>query len=519
MKTKNSHFVGLYNILDEFKLSNYKKLYERVGSLDLRDLESLYLEVMTHHKKSKQAITNELRKPKFTVYPENGRVEVPSFARLGSQFFRIIAPFDESFLRAVCLYADLLIIHDPLSEALNLLNQGEKLRAVRWATLNAIITLLTMRDMAKYGILLTIPREHLKIDDKIVADASKADFCDEEFRRICLSKTRLYRAQGMIDGQYPYDYIKAEIGTESPSLVSAALAPTIPPKTNVILVDKSPHQGYKMEVLKMEQSGPQIPFSFGVYPSTLPMTGSEGVSGINRKIIEMQPIEVGLDECEKDERVRNHIDSCISSIASTLNRNLYLAKILNSFYLPAFDVEWSLLAMKCRKAEARLNAYGKPSKVISGLLSMDLKFIDDPTIPLSKILQIREKEQTFEDFRIKLNELADELSSTPFTSKFKEEAFRIRREKIDPELRKIDREINRIKTFRSIRAFGGASIAIASITAGILGGGNLLSVLISTIASGKGFQIVLKEYSQYLKEKSLLKENPMFYLWRIKRSI
>jgi len=68
---------------------------------------------------------------------------------------------------------------------------------------------------------------------------------------------------------------------------------------------------------------------------------------------------------------------------------------------------------------------------------MYLKFLDK--VSFSEIVKFRRKNlSTFEDFRIKLDEIFSEINEIAYSEGFSQKIKDIQRRQIDPELRKLD---------------------------------------------------------------------------------
>lgn len=81
----------------------------------------------------------------------------------------------------------------------------------------------------------------------------------------------------------------------------------------------------------------------------------------------------------------------------------------------------------------------------------------------------------------------------------------------------LDEDIRRIKEHRSLRGAIGIGVGVASVTGAALAGGNPLIALFSALGAGGGFIEAAREYVECRREKSLLRKNPMYFLWRVKQ--
>jgi len=223
----------------------------------------------------------------------------------------------------------------------------------------------------------------------------------------------------------------------------------------------------------------------------------------------LKPKVKTLGVIDKDKEVRRVVDNLIAFQIREINSDVVFSELFNASYFTNFDVHWQLLTLKLRKNRDRLKSLGKKAFVMPSLLEMDLKFID--LISIDNILKIREKELlAFEEFRLAMVKVCKEIESIPATEDFKGEVQKIVEEVINPELRKLDREFNRIRRYRLLR---GAAISVGSVTVTVLAGGTPLTVL------GAGLVGVLEEFAGYVSEMAKLKENAMYFLWKVKRSV
>jgi len=191
------------------------------------------------------------------------------------------------------------------------------------------------------------------------------------------------------------------------------------------------------------------------------------------------------------------IEALIFAAAYDINKTLHISTMSNAKIVSGFELYWNLLNKKFGNVHSNI--------VIESLLRMDLKFLDN--IPFSEIVKFRNKNSsTFEDFRIKLEEVFREINEITLDQSFSKKVKDIQRRQIDPEIRRLDREFSRIKSNRLLR---GASIAVAGVIGSYFSGG--ISVAVSSGVS------LIKEYADYLKDKDKLKENSMYFLWKIKK--
>ena len=507
MKFKDTPFIGIYEILRDFRLDDLDKVEDSFARLSFPDALKLLTELMVHYERNKDSIVSELQNERsFTVFPEGGRVHVPSYVKHGENFYKIKASFDESFISAICLYADKLVIVDPVYQALWKAIAQEDITEAYWSLHSALYTVLTLKEMAEHQLLLMTPPDIVPFDKKIVEDASKADLNETDFRNICLENTKLSRDKGMAEGQYPYDYLVAEIGSGSPTFMHNQLHPTIPPLTHYEFVPKNLEGPSKLELYGMWTNS-QVPFAFGISQGRLTQQ-----TGLRSATIELNPKPISLGSIKGDKEAEEFVESTLRMVAGNLNSNIHLAAQMNASLFLQLDIFWKLLNSKLKLASS---APSHDSKVISALLEMNLTFLD--RLPIDKLIEIREKENIFYKFRAGMAELTKNLDAVPMSNEFVQRVIEIRRDKIDPSLESMDEDIRRIKEHRSLRGAIGIGVGVASVTGAALAGGNPLIALFSALGAAGGFIEAAREYVECRREKSLLRKNPMYFLWRVKQ--
>ena len=98
-----------------------------------------------------------------------------------------------------------------------------------------------------------------------------------------------------------------------------------------------------------------------------------------------------------------------------------------------------------------------------------------------------------------------------------EQAQKIASEEISPLLRKLNREFDRIRKLAIIRGVPRATIAFGTIAASVASGTPLIMAL-GSIASLKLFKDVSDEYASYLEKELSLKDNSVYFLWKVSRT-
>lgn len=446
-----------FEILDDFKLSNSETLHETIRRFDQPALENLRQEIEKYYQENLSLMIKEVQEGEgFNIYLSR----VPSSPNL-------------QFLRAACLYSDKLIMWDPLYGLLSYLQKGPPPEGVKQQLTYLLPQLLLMRELAEYGILVLIPNTmYSQKDIQGIEQVSRIDSESEGFRRICFGNMEIGIDRGETEDGYPYSMHIVGLGFDSPRAFSVTHSATIPPKTE-----------YRFTM------GPGRPFTLET----------------PKEAIELKPKRVPLRVMETDEQLKDTVNHAIYQSAYELNFDLLFSEVLNATYFTDFDVRWKLLNWKLKGSEERLKSEGEVSTLLPSIIGMDLKFLDE--IPLRAILKVREKEgYVFEEFRVALKESCRLMDSIPYTTEFKKEVRNLSRERIDPELRKLDREFNRIIKHRLTR---GGVVALGSIIATVLTGNPIPLI---------GLAGSLKEYAEYEKEADRLKENSMYFLWRVKKT-
>jgi hypothetical protein len=107
---------------------------------------------------------------------------------------------------------------------------------------------------------------------------------------------------------------------------------------------------------------------------------------------------------------------------------------------------------------------------------------------------------------LSFRDFCKDIKSIPTTPHFKKTVSELKTEKIDPQLRRLDREFDNIKKYRTKRGI--------AIGLGTLAGAAFQPLMIPAVMGG--IAALMKEYADYDKEKTQLKENPLYFLWKIK---
>lgn len=444
----------MYEILDDYHLSDPNKIEEKVASLDEPTLKELFKEIQGYYDRNLRSIISSFQSQEsMNIYP-SGLLQYPE-----TRFVR--------FSKRLCLYADKIVVHDPIYGILRSMDLGFKVEYVKSRLKQILEHCLELRGLVEEEILYYVPYEKIVIPaNKEICEAARADWSNPGFKKICHQNLEVGLDRVKTD-ELSYSVIFARLGLKSPSRVSVGFH---------FSGSKGP-VGFKM--------GPGRPFEIKT-------------AG---KSIEVKPLRVSESVIETDEQIKNHIEQFLLGTAMENVSSLYLSKLFNACSITNFDVMWKLLNWK-------FGNIGEEPRTISTLHNIDLKFLDN--ISINNILKVRRKEKSaFEDFRQYFREFCQEIKSMPETENFKKEILKLRKEKIDPQLRKLDREFGRIKRHRFVR---GAAIGI-----GTLSGAAVLGPAVMPVLTG-GLIALLREYSEYDKERDKLKENSLYFLWKLKSS-
>jgi hypothetical protein len=141
-------------------------------------------------------------------------------------------------------------------------------------------------------------------------------------------------------------------------------------------------------------------------------------------------------------------------------------------------------------------------------------FVDN--LPFNKLAELREKEKnTFLDFQMFLKNFASNIDSSK-PSEIRKQIQQITKEELEPILRKLTREYQRIKNSALIRGVPRAAIAVGTVVTSLAIGEPIIAAL-GSIASWKLLKDVTDEYAAYLEKESKLKDNSLYFLWKASR--
>lgn len=444
----------MYKILDDYLLSNPNKIEEKVSSLNGNTLRSLYEDTQKYYERNLTSIISEFQsKEGINVYP-SGLVQYPE-----ARFIDLS--------KRLCLYADKIVLHDPVYGILQSMHIGLKEDFVKNELKRILKYYLELRELVDNKILYYVPYEKIVLPaDHEISEVARADCSEPSFRKICFENIEVGLDRKKTD-ELSYSFIFTRLGQSIPSVFTVGLHFHVPKGVaGSIVLTMSPGRPFELTTAE--------------------------------RTIELKPLRVSKNIMVTDEQIKNQIEHLLYWQAKEINSSLYFSKLFNACSITNFDVMWKLLNWKFGNLDKEL-------KTISTLLEIDLKFLDN--IEAKNILKVRSKEESvFEDFRQSFKDVCREITSTPYTNNFRKETVNLKKEKIDPELRKLDRAFKRIKKYRFIR---GAVIGIGTLSGVALGP-------IGIPVLGGGLAAILREYAEYDKELSKLKENSLYFLWKLK---
>lgn len=248
-------------------------------------------------------------------------------------------------------------------------------------------------------------------------------------------------------------------------------------------------------------------------------------------IFEVSPLWLNLPENKSinKKEFNSWLKQCLDNI-DTLNSNLLLLSPLKTILrtpIEKIPIKWTdpfydnplFLVSKYRfefagssiKKGLRLGLpqLDKKSSIIQPLISIDLPFLEK--VSLEDLIKARiKKQESFILFRKRLFNAVQQLKQIRPHENPKKIAKDIERDIIQPQLIKIERDIKKIATYKALRM---ATIITTPLVLGIFIGEPLYKMIMKTFASaGIGIEAI-----DLLKEMKEVKENPVYFLWKLKR--
>ena len=440
----------MYDILEDYGLLDEQKIEEKIAVLNKDSSKNMLSELERYYDRNLKRIIAEFQNPEA--------MNIVHYPNLD---------FD-SFSKRISFYADKIIVTDPIYSLLKTVEKGFRIDALKPDLNRELKRVLELKDMADEKILFFAPFRKIlhPAIEKINAEA-KQDIANPDFRRICEENMIIGLDRNETE-EISYSFIFTQLGLTLPRTFTA---------------------GLNFKTKKGGSGSVGFGMSSGK-PFTLKIK--------DKPPIELKPSRVPMSITESEEAVRIQVEQMMLEQAEEIISSIHLNSLFKAYPITNFDVMWKLMNWKFGKIPTE-------SKTASTLLEIDLKFLEE--LKIEDILKIRKKEKsTFEDFRDTFNGFCQEITSLPQTENFKEEVLQLKKEKIDPQLRKLDREFKKIKKYRFIR---GTSIAVGSLSCAFLGPIGM------PLVTG-GIATLLREYSEYYKDYAKMKENPLFFLWKLK---
>lgn len=442
----------IYEILKDLELfCPAPNLRDAVNSLAKEDLLQLSNDVVKFHKENLPHVLEDLKRHRktFNAYPLSAR--------------RHVMP---ALLRPLCLYAEKIVVRDPVYDSLfNPAYVEPNIEAIKAHLQWGIPYLLETEPLVRAGILHFVPFMALKASlIEAVGESIETDLKNEAWKKKIVGniKYKLY------------------------------------PEKNVLLMSLGKPIGddYKF-------------FRYGK------IVGHEDTKN-GALLVKMVSPHSLLDKrfnitiSDISSWITSEVNNELIRTTSAINENLLLSEALNTSVVTNHQVYEELLRFKARSSISNAEA-----KVLPYLTKLNLPFIDN--IPLEKVVELREQEhESFHDFRLVLQELCKEIeTSTP--SDIKTAVQQIVEKALKPQIRALDREFKRIRTHALIRSVPRAMLAFGTLITSISVGIPLISAL-GSVATLKLFKDVSDEYAEYLSNRMKLKSNSMHFLWRAKRA-
>jgi|GEM_PF-5177305 len=438
----------MYEILDDYHLLTLKKIEKNVSALDKSSLKGLFEEADRYYDRNLGAIISEFQSRESTNI-----IQYPNLV-------------SEEFSKELCLYADKIAVNDPLYGILNLVDKGLDIEYIKSELKNNLRSYLATRKLVENNILFYVPVEKILVPAREkISEAIKLDCENLGFREICFENIEAELDEGNIDG-IPYSFVFLRLGLKPPSKFSCALHfTTISGQKGEIGLEMKPGKPFRVRTPKTTRI--------------------------------LRPRRLPKEAMEANEHVKTGVEHILFWQANEIISSIYLNGLLNATPIATSDVSWRLLNWKSGNIDTEL-------KIAPALLEIDLKFLHN--IDVDSILTIREEESTFEDFRLAFREFCQDVNSMPTTEDFRKEVQRLRKSKIDPQLRKLDRQFTSIRRHRLKR---GVAIGIGTLVGAFIGPFGIPATLAGLVA-------LLREDAEFDKDLDKLKENPLYFLWRLK---
>lgn len=370
-----------------------------------------------------------------------------------------------ALLRQLSLYSTKIVMRDPIYDTLfNPAYVKPNISAVKDGLKFAIPTILELEPLVRSGLVQFVPYP-------------------------ALQPTLLKLAENQIETDLKSKEWKKEI--------SQSIAYKLYPEKNVLLMS-----------LGNPSYGDYRFFRFGKIVGT----EKETSESLLVKMISPDSLldrTLGITQEDIDAWIASEINNEVFRTTKTVNENVILSEVLNTNIVTDNEVYEKMLGLK------NITLTGKSlSNLFPSLLQISVPFIDN--LSFEKLAELREKEKnSFLDFQIFLKNFAGKIDlSKP--SGIREQVHQIAKEELEPILRKLTTEYQRIKKSALIRGVPRAAIAFGTVITS-LAIGEPIGIALGSIASWKLFKDVTDEYAAYLEKETKLKDNSLYFLWKTTR--
>lgn len=445
---KNSY--GVYEILKGSNLfCPISNLEDAVNSLTKEDIYQLSKDIVDFHKKNIPIVIDDLKESRkaFNAYP-----------------FAYNQKITTEFLRPLCLYAEKIVIQDPIYNLLyNPAYVKPNFEAIKSSLQRQIPFLVEIEPLVKAGILHLFPLRALQpplleqISNSIETDLNNNLWKNKIVKNI---KYQLY------------------------------------PESNLLFISLGKPIGNNYHC-----------FRYGKFGNIVEDNQDElKVEMFSPDSLLDNDLNISSEEIQS--WISSEINNEIVRTTTALNENLFLSEALNTSMVTNHQLCDELLTMK---GDIKSNNVGN---LLPFLTKLRIPFVDN--ISLDKVVNLREKEQdSFLDFRLALQDMCMKIEKTN-PSNAETVTQQIIDKSIQPQIRELDRELKSIRTKAIIRGIPRAALAFGTLVVSVSTGNQVLSAL-GSIGFLKLFKDVTDEYSNYLSSKIKLKNNSMHFLWRVKR--
>lgn len=371
-----------------------------------------------------------------------------------------------ALIRQLSLYSTKIVVRDPIYDALfNPAYVKPNIRAVKDGLKFAVPTILELEPLVRTGIVQLVPYP-------------------------ALQPTLLKLAENQIETDLKSKDWKKEI--------SQSIAYKLYPEKNLLLMSLgSPSYGdYRF-------------FRFGKIVGTEKET-SESLFVKMTSPDSLLDKTLGITQEDIDAWIGSEINNEVFRTTKTVNENVILSETLNTNVVTDNEVYEKMLGLK------NITLTGKSlSNLFPSLLQISVPFIDN--LSFEKLAELREKEKnSFLDFQLFLKNFAGKIDCSK-PSGIREQIRQIAKEELEPILRKLTTEYQRIEKTALIRGVPRVVIAFGTVITS-LAIGEPIGIALGSIASWKLFKDVTDEYATFLERETKLKDNSLYFLWKTTRA-